>query len=318
MPLLLKNSNMYFLDYIVVVLITTIILKVILRLGKRDTAVVFFSCFLMIFVPSYRMIRHVYYFPLTCIMIIIAMVTIWLSKLHIRIRIGLTVLLCWMYYRTFLLVYGCVGTCIRSIMTPSSRRTDRWLLENIDGVYKRCGLRLVTNFGKLPSKPTILVASYCRDRMENVACILVPRKLAIMMQIGFKYVNMHNIINKPIYVRGHGKGNFDYICDQIKIAHDEGNDIFVYINSPSYYDYMGRYSSGIYHIAKKLGISITPVAFDYIDSVFGTIPNQNYCIKVGESFYVTTKGYAKCRTRKFHEQAHREFKKNKYNFRFKL
>jgi len=170
--------------YLLAVLIMLVICKIVLRLNIRDCVFIFLVAFLIIVIPSARMIRHVYFIPMICLFVLISIIAIWLSRLNTRIRIGLTVLVLLVYHRTFIIVGGCVISAVRSI--SMSKKSDGLLAKYVTELYSASGLRLVTNFDKLPSHPTIILANYCRDRMENCACILVPRKLAIMMQLGLR------------------------------------------------------------------------------------------------------------------------------------
>jgi hypothetical protein len=243
-------------------------------------------------------------------MVIIAILMIMISKLNIKIKIVVVYLIIGIYYKTLYLVTMIIFLSIRSMQ--ANKKSDKQLSEHVKKLYKTCGLNIVTNFDKFKSRPpTILLANYCRDRVENSSCILVPRKLAIMMQVGFKQVNMSEIINKPIYV--HGKGTFEDITNKIKNAHEEGNDIFVYINSPSYFDYITRYKSGIFHIAKQLNISITPLSIDYINTNLGTIPTQNFCMKIGNPSFISNIYLSKYKIRKFHTKYQLKFQQVKFH-----
>ena len=261
------------------------------------------------------MLNHCYFMFVVSVLVIFAIVSLLLSRLNIKVKIVVILVIILIYYRPVYLVSSIISKSIQAIRT-NQNYPDSYLGKIVMNIYTNSGLNVITDFSKLPSTPTIILANYCRDRVENVACMIVPRKLAILMQSGFKNVNMTNIINKPIYVHGHGKGNFENISEAIKKAHDEGNSIFVYINSPNYFNYLTRYKSGIFHIAKKHNISITPLAIDYVHTRFGTIPKQNFFMKAGEPFYVDGDiSTAKYKTRSFHKWTHKRFKRNKFIFR---
>ena len=71
-------------------------------------------------------------------------------------------------------------------------------------------------------------------------------------------------------------------------------------------------------IAINNNISITPVFFDFIDSKYGVIPDQNYCIKIGETLYDTDYTLARMRVRKFFNETRKEFRENKYNRKYRM
>ena len=50
---------------------------------------------------------------------------------------------------------------------------------------------------------------------------------------------------------------------------------------------ISKLRTGLFRIAKELNISITPISIDYINAVYGIIPNQNFRICVGETFKPT-------------------------------
>lgn len=299
----------------VIVLILCILFKKITTIKNRKSFVIFLSALLAVYIPSSPMRGHCYFMLAVSFLVIFVIVSLLLSRLNIKVKIVVILVIILIYYRPVYLVSGIISTSIQAMRTKE-KYPDSHIGNIVVNLYANSGLKVITDFTKLPSTPTIILANYCRDRVENAACMIVPRKLAIMMQSGFKAVNMTNIINKPIYVHGHGKGNFENISEAIKKAYDEGNSIFVYINSPNYFNYLTRYKSGIFHIAKKHNISITPLAIDYVHTWFGTIPKQNFFMKAGDPFYVDGDiSTAKYKTRSFHKRAHKRFKRNKFIFR---
>jgi hypothetical protein len=308
----MKYEN--FLIPVMVVFIFCIFLKIKTKINNRKFFFILLLSLLVIYIPSSPMINHCYYILFVSFLSLLVIVTILLSNMNKKVKIFIIIVLILVYYRSIYLVSSIVCASTKAIITKE-KYPDSLLGNIVIDIYKNSGIKVISDFSKLPKNPTIILANYCRDRVENAVTMMVPRKIAILMQSGFKSVKMTNIINKPIYVHGHGKGNFENISKSIKEAYDEGNSIFVYINSPNYFNYLTRYKSGIYHIAKKHGIPITPLAIDYVYTKFGFIPKQNFFIKAGESFYVDNDIYsAKRITRSFHKLAHKNFKKNKFIF----
>lgn len=281
-------------------IIFSIILAIILKLSIRQFVIFLLSVLLCVYIPSARMIRHIYYMLIVSVFAILLIIVILLSKYNTKIKTVIVLTIISLYYRPIYLIANIILTSIQAIRSKK-KMPDHWLAKKVTNIYKNCGIEIKTNFHKLKNIPTIFVANYCRDRVENALCILIPTNLAILMQEGFKKVNITNIINKPLYVNGHGKNNFDKTLKQIKNAHVHGNSIFVYINSPSYFDYMTKHKSGIYHIAKKLNITVTPLAIGYVKTIYGTIPDQTINITVGDPFYVDDIKNAKYKIRTFHK-----------------
>lgn len=300
--------------------IISIIISIKYKLNFKLSLALFLILNVIIISPSCRTIRHLYFQCKICLLILFIMVAIILIFPY-YISIPLISLIFFYYRRNFLIIYGIVTSAIISIKKkpPMTYLRDLWLRRTIKNIYTQNGLTFITNFQLLPSHPTIILANYCKDRIENPFAVLIPRKLAIMMQRGFRKINMSAMINKPIYVEGHKQGNFHNINKAVKQASKEGNDIFVYVNNPSFYDYIGKLHSGIFKIAMTNKITVTPITFDFIEvTKSGYIPSQNIFIKVGNTFCVKDVIKAKTRVRRFFIDSLEEFKQNKftkdYNF----
>jgi hypothetical protein len=258
-----------------------------------------------VYSPSIKMFRNQLYSLLVCLMIILFVNIILISPLTQNIKISLIFTILLLYRKTLYIVF--------MIIYKATSRSNENTCLIANNLYHNCDINVITNFSELSPKPTIFLANYCRDRIENIAFAFIPHKLSIMMFSIFKKIKMTEKIECPIYIPGYGQGNFENITKQIKSSNQAGNSIFVYINRPSHFDYMTSHHSGMYHIAKKLGITITPISIDYIDFSFGIIKKQNFFMKVDKPFYVDNVNTAKYITRRFHQKCHLEFKANKYN-----
>lgn len=297
--------------------ITAIVACKKLKLNKKQFKVALLFSLLLTLIPSSDIVRHPYFQIIGCFILAILIYTIFQSPLRFSVKISVIVILIAIYHKNIILISGIIHECYNFNRVIKLNQKDPRICKQMTVLYKSIGINMINNFNRLPDHPTIILANYCRDRIENSMYIMLPRKLSIITQYDFKkYINCVN--KNPIYITGYHKGNFEYIEKQVKIALDKGSDIFVYINKASYYNYIGKLRSGMFKIALKHNISITPVAFDYIDTYYGTIPNQNLCIKVGETVYEKDLVSAKYRVRKFFVNTLKEFKLNKYNLRYKL
>lgn len=309
----IKDYTLLFMIIIIIIIIGVTLNKKI-NLSIRNTLLVILVYFLFITVPSTDMIHAIYYQLFLSTLVIVTIITIFLLPVSIRVRCGITIIIISMYYKNLYILLTIITKAIEIINTSKNvKRPDAKLSKEVTSAYSNIGMRIVTNFTKLPNHPTMILANYCKDRCENPMCIILPRNLSIIMQEGFKRVNMSGIIHHPIYVKGHGQGNFEYIKKEVRKTVKHGNDVFAYINNPSYFGYIGKIRSGMFRIAIELGISITPVCFDFIDTKLGVIPNQNYCVKIGETIYDKNLTEAIHRVRKFYINTLAEFKTNKYN-----
>lgn len=305
--------------YLVVILILSIILKIKLGISIKNAVCLFMTCSIIMIFPSYEGIRHWYYHVKICCLLAITVITIWISPIPFEYKVLTSASIIYMYYRSLRLIIGTISVCISSVKTPKLlKHGDLHLRNMIREMYVNTGFHLKDNFDAFPDFPCILIANYCRSRAENPLSMLLPRRMGLLMQDGFEKHNLHKIIDKAIYVRGHGKGNFQIIKDKVKESIDEGRDVFAYINSPSYYNYIGKMKSGLFQIAIDYQIPILPVAFDIIDTVVGIVPNQNMCIKIGKSFIPRDIYSGKYNVRNFFNETLKEFKENKYNPDYKV
>jgi len=294
---------------VIIVFIISIFLKLKFDLDSKNTLLLFFLFLLLIIVPSIRTIKHIYFQFKIIVIIIISLTIILLSSLDIKIKIILSSILIFVYYKNISIISNIVIHSYKAIKS----KDDYPLKEKIYNFYNNIGIRIISNFDKLPNHPTLLIANYCRDRIEHPLCILFPRKYCLLAGENFKNINLHNISNKIIYVKNK-KNSYEYVKKEIKIAIEEGNDIFLYINSSnqSYFDYINKLRTGIFKIALEYQIPITPVTFGFIDTYFGTIPSQNLNIKVGDTFKIKSVYEGKYKVRKFFNESLQEFQKTKY------
>ena len=315
-------KNLIFADIIPNIIILSVcsyIYKRFTQISVKEMILLIVLSYLIITTP-YLQVTHSIYSQLVIFMAnILFIVVIFLSTLPLLTRILISICILLIYRKNLSILYNINITFCRVInIPPSVKRDDSLLGKEIYNIYQKNGIRIVTNFEKLPKNPTIILANYVNDRLENTFCILIPRKLSILMQSSFKNLNMNNIIYNPVYVSGVGKGNTKYVSKEVKKSIEEGNDFFCYINNPGYYDYLSRPKKGMFIIAMEHNISVTPITFDKIDTIFGCIPCQNYFIKVGDTFYVDNITTSRNKVTRFYRESFKEFNKEKYNFNFHL
>lgn len=261
-------------------------------------------CILAI-IPSYYVEKHLYSHLVVCIGCLLCIIIILLSSVRISVKITCIMIIIYFYGRNVRLIFSTISM----ILFPDEKIP---LYIRVKKMYENNGLKIVEDFSKLPSKPTIFVANYCQDRIENAMCTLLPRKIAILMRETCHKYNINNIVKRTIVVHGHHNGNFAEIEKAILKAHKDGCDIFVYASSMSHQGYIGKLRTGIFAIAKKNNITMTPVAIDRIDSRYGIIYNQNLQIRVGNTFNVNNVHSAQYSVRKFFLQSLEKFADEKY------
>ena len=215
-----------------------------------------------------------------------------------------------LYNRNISLFFDFIHTIYTCYKIPD--RVDNTIARNLVIDLFNRNFRLIHNFEKLPKTPTILLANYVKDRVENLACIMLPVDICPMVAEPLK--GLGNLIT-PIIVRGESK-QYDEMKKQIKDAHDNGFYVFVYIEKCCSYitkDHLGPIRNGIFNIAKDLGITVTPIAFDSILYNHGMLKKQNYQICVGDTFKVQNINDSKYKTRRFLRDKIKYFNSTKLN-----
>jgi len=162
--------------------------------------------------------------------------------------------------------------------------------------YRHMALNLYENYlhleidkKKIPTAPTIFMANYPINYIEYFTHGLFGSKFCLVVHgpavkiLKYLYGNDHLIaVNK---------GNFDKVQDLVYNKMSKGYSIFCYIER----EYHGRkdnytvqeFRTGMFHIAKNLNKTITPLCIDHLEHFMGFIDIENvFRIKVGETQYV--------------------------------
>jgi hypothetical protein len=155
-------------------------------------------------------------------------------------------------------------------------------------VFHNC-LGLEIDYSLLPKYPTIFVSNYPSNYVEYTAnTLLAPKMCLLLWGDAIKIVKL--IYGKDNLI-GVNKGEFDKIQDIVMSKMKEGYSIFAYIEK----DYTMRKSiynidslrTGMFTIAKNLGVTITPVVFDHFEHSLGIVNNNVYKIFVDKTRIVT-------------------------------
>lgn len=192
-----------------------------------------------------------------------------------------------------------------------TRKDDHVLRTDVTRILSS-HFRFTHNFDRLPAYPTIIVANYIYDRIENIACITIPKDLCIVMGQSFvKIAKLDRIIKNFIFRYETVKtGQYDSIKEQARQKLNEGFSIFAYVSKCTQYrnGYVGKVRSGMFRIAKELNVPVTPITIDFIKHNNGIIENQRFRIKVGETFKVDDIGQAVYYTRNFFRKTLKSFR----------
>lgn len=246
--------------------------------------------------------------------------------IYIIIIINLPIQISYRLFFIIIIIYAyrkliCISSGILTIyatykLNPEKSKNNKQLTKQVTNIINS-NFNFKNNFKNLPSSPTIFVANYTRDRYEYLSCMLIPRKLKVLMSSKQSWIfnNIFDVIERDDDKKD---GQFNNITQKTQETMKEGKSVFVYITKPVHVENQfltGRIRKGMFAIAKKLGVTITPIAIDYIHHNNGIIPYQNYEMLVGEPFYVQDPLQDSIRTRHFFNDSLKKFKKNKFLFK---
>lgn len=278
------------------------------------TIMLVFLVLVLTFLPSTAMLTDFYYVFTTFALIIFILISILAAKIHSKIKITLCLLVLTLYRTNVkIMLEILIRMLFLSYTNPISVRKDDTMVRSLVNSVFRSNFNLKTEFNKLPSYPSILVCNYCKDRIENVACILFPKDLAIMMRDGLKKtMHFHKVVKWPIFTKA--KGNYEDTKSQVKEHIEAGRSVFTYITKHPKIrpDIISNVRSGTFSIAKELNVPITLVCIDYVDTYFGAITRQNFRIRVGDTFMVEDVNASMYKSKTFFKETMKEFIRRKY------
>jgi hypothetical protein len=143
---------------------------------------------------------------------------------------------------------------------------------------------------EIPSKPTIYLANYPANFVEYQACNMLHPKICIIVYgKNWKETTRNTAIlgDDRIISVVNGTGNFKNTEDAVRVKLQKGYHVLAYVEKnwqkrTGYYS-IDRLTSGIFHIAKNIDATITPVVFDHIDHTAGLIHNTSFKIHIGKT-----------------------------------
>ena len=279
----------------------------------RKIAIVIIALIILV-LPSVRMLTHIYYIFSSFVMALIFCVCVLFMPIPIVSRVTAVLVTLAIFRYNITMTGSLVNSVVKfGFVTPlSTRIDDSELRTSVQQIFTE-HFMLKTNFDQFPERPSIIVANYCKDRMENMACVLLPGKIAIMMRRGLTILGLHKLVKWPLFTEE--SGNYEKTKNLVMGHALQGHHVFGYITTKTLMrpDLFVKIRSGMFSIAKDLGIPVTPVAFDYIDmGPLGQIPPQNYEIRVGKTEHVTNVQLSMRKTMHFFRDTMTEFIKNKY------
>ena len=166
-----------------------------------------------------------------------------------------------------------------------SRQTARQLIVN--------NFSLIQNFHKLPSTPSLLVLNYIHDRFENIFMLAIPVPFTLLIREAVINAMLNTAQAVPSFILPK-KNGFELLRDKFPSLLKRGH-VLVYGNRIG----SNKLRTGIFEIAVKLGIPITPLWCSHIDFSLGMVASQPVYFYVGETFTCLDAVQARERTQRF-------------------
>lgn len=209
--------------------------------------------------------------------IIFFLIILFVSKISLKYKIIIFLLVCIIYRKTIYYMYNVIKTI-------EVYKTGKY--ENMYTITNNLlvnGMNLIENFKDISKQNSIIMCNYPYEVPEYLVQWLIPRKITVIVieELG----NMMKKLGADVILVKKGKNNFDNIRKEIKekIKH---NSLFFYFNDPNSrcYKYdLGKIKSGVIKIAQELKIPITPIVVDFIYNNFGAVYKQDFRIEVGKT-----------------------------------
>ena len=279
-----------------------------------NNIVIILLCLIIVLIPSIRLFSNFYYSFSIVGVLLISIILILIIRIPFKIKIIIVVIIIIVFKNNFSVTGKTVLCIINSayIKHLNTRKEYSKLREIVEYSFGNV-LKLKKDFSKLPTIPTIFVCNYCHDRIENLACILIPKDIAIMMRDGLKKTaKLDKLVQWPIFTKE--KNNYEYTKEEILKHVKEGRSVLSYITKYPRLrpNYIQNIRSGLFNISKELNIPITLLAIDYVDIKYGIINNQNFNIVIGDTFIVENVKDSIYTTKRFYKNIMTKFMKNKY------
>jgi 1-acyl-sn-glycerol-3-phosphate acyltransferase len=196
--------------------------------------------------------------------------------------------LIFLYWKNILLFYYSIQIPLasQSAKIPKNNKNIRKFTLNM---YKNI-FTLKMNFEKMPEKPTIIISNYPCMYYEAFSIVMIPRDISVIMQDNFGTRNTwFKWLSHVIFRRKKNGNSYEEVKGDVKKALDNNRSVFGYATTHAIKNekiYIGRVRTGLLRIAKELGVMITPIVIDSIDTSMTRILEQNFSMYVEDSFLV--------------------------------
>ena len=158
--------------------------------------------------------------------------------------------------------------------------------KTVNSIFRE-NFRFRHNFWRIPTEPTIFVATYPTSPIEYLAPALMPIPVCLIVSQRAKGVMSRVYSESECGYLPDGEDRYSMtktkIKEKLKLM-----SVFMYVEDQSrrYGRNVGRLRKGAFWIAKELGVTVTPVVLDNVVD-WGMIPQQKYEVHIGPTMRVS-------------------------------
>jgi hypothetical protein len=273
-----------------------------------NEVIILIILFLVLLLPGIKLISICYYSFILFIVLLLIIILICSLRINSKLKILILIVLISCTKDLILIVSKTLGYISYYKFLKKQVPNKEETINNVKELFEP-NIKLDLNFKKLPDKPSIFICNYCNDRLENLACILIPKKMAVIM----KSKIFSKFVDYTIFTKDSGS-SYDKIKKEIGEHVGNGVSVLSYVtNAPKGRRDVRKMRSGMFRMANELNIPITLVTIDYLDIDF-TVKKQKLYMEIGDTFYVDDINEAMAKTKLYFRKTLRKFRKNKDRF----
>jgi hypothetical protein len=280
-------------------------------MNTRTISILLVIFALLVVIPGLEIYSNVFFGFLTFIWIPAIIILITILQINFKQKISIIIVIILFYHKNI-----SISIDILKIIQSGykNKEKDNTKIRKITHDMFNKNFTLITDFKKLPVKPSIILCNYCFDRIENLASVLFPVDMAIMMR---EHVNKRVKIDKLVkwVILTSASGNYEQTKKDIIYNITQGRHVFVYVTKHAHANpvFVKGVRSGMFSISKDTGIPITLSAIDYVDIKLGSVTPQNFRITVGDTFVVKNVKDSIYRSMLFYKKTLTDFAEKKYS-----
>jgi hypothetical protein len=178
-------------------------------------------------------------------------------------------------------------------------------------MFSKMNIKIHHNFDALPKTPSILLLNYPDNFSEYFIHGILPIDLVYITSKKAKFI-LGLVVNHENIISTNNKNNYENILSETEKKIKDRHILCYIEKSKKSILGLGRIRKGMFSIAKKLNVQITPICVDKIDHSYGIPKKQNFFVKVGKTHHVNNVILSKNIVKNFYKDSLEEFKTKKY------